>query len=100
MGWGSGIRDPGFEIGDPKSGIRDPGSEIQDPSSVIRDPENTYLGSQIRIQVSKSTGSQIRIRNTAWQVPEATVTTVHTSILKLEILDRYLTFDIALLVYR
>ncbi len=30
----------------------------------IRDPEKTYPGS--RIQVSKSTGSWIRIRNTAW----------------------------------
>ncbi len=34
--FGSGIRDPGSEIRDPRSGIRDPGSEIRDPRSGIR----------------------------------------------------------------
>ncbi len=29
--FGSGIRDPGSEIRDPRSGSRDPGSEIRDP---------------------------------------------------------------------
>jgi hypothetical protein len=61
MGWGSGIGDPGSEF-------RDPGMEY------------TYPESKIRIQGSKKAldGSQIRIRNIAWQVPNATVGTYFT----------------------
>jgi hypothetical protein len=70
MGLGSGIRDPGSEIRDPRSGIRDPGSEIRgprsgiDPGSEIRDPENTYSGSRGQ----KGTGS--RIHNTVFKTED------------------------------
>ncbi len=120
MGCGSGIRDPetGSEIQYPRSRIRDPGSEIQDPRSRIRVPWSEIQDPRSRIRVpwsrirkilisdprsgsrcQKGTGSQIRIRNTARQVPEATILTVHTSILKLELFVCYLTFWQCILVY-
>jgi hypothetical protein len=63
MGLGSGIRDPGSYIQDPRSGIRDPGVRdpgVRDPG--VRDPGVRDPGSE-RIQGQKGTG--FRIRNTA-----------------------------------
>ncbi len=74
MGLGSGIRDPGSEIRDPRSGIRDPGSEIRDPRSGIRDTgsgirdpgsgKNLFRIPESGVKKALDPGSRIRIRNT------------------------------------
>jgi hypothetical protein len=55
------IRNPGFEILDPRSGVRAPGYEILDPRSWIRDPKFEIRVIKTRIQYP---GSASKIRNT------------------------------------
>ncbi len=48
--FGSGIRDPGSRIRDPRSGIQDPGSKIRDPGTDIQDPGSGMGKNQDPIQ--------------------------------------------------